>query len=113
MELFQSLYGIKAIKPLVKELKGLQDNLGEFNDLHIQAETLEEFTMELDKQNALSPEMRQAMILLIQHIEELQAAERAHFASQFEKFSSKEVRHKFRRLFKPVKVNNELDTCAS
>ena len=113
MEFFQSLYGVKAIKPLVKELKALQDNLGEFNDLHIQAETLKEFMMELDTQSALSPETRQAMILLIQHIEELQAKQRAHFASQFEKFSSKEVKHKFRWLFEPVKVNNELDTCTS
>ncbi len=113
MEFFQGLYGIKTIKPLVKELKGLQDNLGEFNDLYIQAETLKEFTIELDKQSALSSETRQAMILLIQHIEELQAEQRAYFASQFEKFSSKEVKRKFRRLFKPAKVNNKLDKCAS
>jgi len=113
MELFQSLYGIKAIKPLVKELKGLQDNLGEYNDLHVQAETLKEFAMEMEKQSALSPETQQAMSLLIRHIEELQAEERAHFANRFESFSSKEVKHKFRRLFKPVKVNNELDACAS
>jgi CHAD domain-containing protein len=109
MEFFQSLYGIKAIKPLVKELKGLQDNLGEFNDLHIQAETLKEFTMELDKQSALSPETRQAMSLLIQHIEELQAEERNSFVVQFEKSGNVAVKRKFKQLFKPVKLRTNAD----
>ncbi|WP_455366991.1 CHAD domain-containing protein, partial [Kaarinaea lacus] len=113
MEFFQSLYDARVIKPLVKALKLLQDNLGEFNDLHVQAEKLKEFSAELEKQHLLTSHTRQAMNLLIEHLEELQIQERTNFAVQFGKFSDETVKLEFQRLFKPVKVSKEANQCAS
>ncbi|MGD8909871.1 MAG: CHAD domain-containing protein, partial [Chromatiales bacterium] len=42
MEFFQSLYPKPEIRRLIKEMKILLDNLGEFQDLQVQAESLEE-----------------------------------------------------------------------
>ena len=43
LELFAELFPKKELKRLVKELKGLQDNLGRFNDFSVQQELLQQF----------------------------------------------------------------------
>jgi CHAD domain-containing protein len=43
LELFAELFPPKELKPLVKKLKQLQDNLGRFNDFSVQQEFLQQF----------------------------------------------------------------------
>lgn len=100
IEFFQSLYDPKAIKQLISAMKKLQDNLGEYNDLHVQADKLKEFSVELKKQKLLSTETRNAMAMLVEHLEELQTQERVDFAERFKKFSDKAVKRQFKLLFK-------------
>ncbi|MFC1869357.1 CHAD domain-containing protein [Thermodesulfobacteriota bacterium] len=47
MEFFSSLFPGKKINTLIKQLKKLQDNLGDFNDLRVQEEYLLNITVEL------------------------------------------------------------------
>ena len=101
IEFFQSLYDPKEIKQLINAMKNLQDNLGEYNDLHVQAEKLTEFSVELQKQKSLSKETRNAMDMLVEHLKELQVKERTNFSERFEKFSNKMVKRQFKHLFKP------------
>ena len=102
IEFFQSLYNPKLIKQLVGAMKNLQDNLGEHNDLHVQVDKLKGFSAELQKQRTLSKETRQALSILVEHLEELQLQHRADFAASFEKLSGKAVKRQFKHLFKPV-----------
>ncbi|MCG6971156.1 MAG: CHAD domain-containing protein, partial [Gammaproteobacteria bacterium] len=44
MEFFHSLYAEEKITKLIKALKQLQSNLGDYNDLHVQIESLERFS---------------------------------------------------------------------
>ena len=48
LEFFRSLYPAERIDPHIKELKGLQDELGELNDREIQRASLAVFTRELE-----------------------------------------------------------------
>lgn len=100
IEFFQSLYKPKLIKQLVSDMKKLQDNLGVFNDLHVQADKLKELSAELEKQKSFSSETGDAMAILVEHFEKLQLKERAKFAKRFEKFSDKAVKQEFKQLFK-------------
>jgi len=46
MEFFAPLFPAREIKTLIKQSKGLQENLGEFNDLSVQEETLGRYLQE-------------------------------------------------------------------
>ena len=46
MEMFRELYPAKKIKALIKELKKLQDDLGELQDLEVHTEILQSFLMQ-------------------------------------------------------------------
>ena len=81
-------------------MKKLQDNLGEYNDLHVQVEKLKDFSTELKNQKTHSEDTVTAMNMLVNHLEELQDSQRTDFARRFEKFSDKTVQKKFKDLFK-------------
>ncbi|MGD8639233.1 MAG: CHAD domain-containing protein [Gammaproteobacteria bacterium] len=100
IEFFKTLYEPKAVKRLINAMKSLQDNLGNLNDYHVQAETLHAFSEELMAQQSASDETRQAMDYLVSHLEGLQTKERAGFAELFSIFSDAKITAEFRRLFK-------------
>jgi CHAD domain-containing protein len=102
IEFFQSLYDSKAVKRLVNAMKAIQDNLGNLNDFHVQAEALKSFGEEMGSQRPITAQTRQAMDYLVQHLEDLQHRERSDFAEQFKTFSNKTVSAEFQRLFKGV-----------
>ncbi|HSQ57152.1 MAG TPA: CHAD domain-containing protein, partial [Gemmata sp.] len=52
MEFFRSLYPTDKIGPLVKILKGLQDHLGAYQDVHVQIGQLRQFSAELRQADA-------------------------------------------------------------
>jgi CHAD domain-containing protein len=98
MEFFQSLYPKPAIRELIKRLKVILDNLGEFQDLEVQAHSLEAFGNQMLKEGAPASALM-AMGVLVGRLFEGQTRAREEFATLFAAFSSKENQKAFRQLF--------------
>jgi CHAD domain-containing protein len=96
LEFFRSLYEPAAVKELVRSLKGLQDNLGDFNDYHVQQEALGSFARQMAEAKRADVETLMAMGKLAGWMEEGQARERRRFDKLFACFAGMEGR--FRRL---------------
>lgn len=97
--LFQSLYPPGKVKPLLKALKGLQDNLGDFNDLHVQQAALRRFADEMLETGAGPPETLMAMGRLMGQMETQQELERGAFAQRFQQFADSRNLKRFEKLF--------------
>ena len=87
LEFFSSLYPPEVTKPFIKTLKGLQDQLGRFQDHEVQANALRELAPEVKQ-----PETLMAMGALVQRFIEDELAARTEFAERFEAFASAEQR---------------------
>jgi CHAD domain-containing protein len=97
LEFFASLYTPDKIGQLIKQLKKLQDNLGEFNDLSVQRADLKSF---LDKTAAQKSTVTSAAIgALIAKLENRQREVRREFADVFHVFASSDNVKRFRKLF--------------
>ena len=94
MEFFQSLYPATKINELIKALKGLQDNLGDFNDYHVHAGILKSFI-----KTGADGDAAKACKKLINALKQKQYATRNSFAERFAAFSSQQNQDKFRELF--------------
>jgi CHAD domain-containing protein len=99
LSLFQSLFPPEALKPLIKELKSLQDNLGDFNDLRLQSLALHTFAEEMMALGVGPPATLMAMGQLMGQLEEKQVAERGAFRKRFRTFARRENRKRFEELF--------------
>ena len=99
IEFFSSLYQETEIKELVRHLKRLQDNLGEFNDLSVQRESLKAFIDRLDPKDAKQRESIVSSGGLISVLYEQQKEIRSEFAERFKEFKGKETKAVFRKLF--------------
>jgi CHAD domain-containing protein len=87
LEFFSSLFDETQIERLVKELKNLQDNLGEFNDLTVQQNFLSEYLTEHSQKMKNSPEIAAAIGGLIVHLNQRQLEVKKSFQTIFEKFN--------------------------
>ena len=94
MEFFQSLYPVKNIRELIQAMKGLQDNLGVFNDLHVHAGILKKFNKQSHDSRA-----SKACKQLITALKHKQAKTRHRFSERYAAFSSIENQNEFRELF--------------
>ena len=103
MEFFQSLYRPKAIRALIKELKQLQENLGDYQDLDVQIASLEHYAEDMDRRGVDDAATAQSMEALLASLHAQMDDVRAHFHERFERFSRKETRRQFRELFRPGK----------
>ncbi|UCB56150.1 MAG: CHAD domain-containing protein [Thiotrichales bacterium] len=94
MEFFQSLYPARDIRELIRAMKGLQDNLGVFNDLHVHAGILKKFIKQ-------SPDSRakKACKQIVNELKRRQVKTRGKFAERYAAFSSGETQKEFRELF--------------
>ncbi len=99
MEFFQSLYPMPEIRGLIKQLKVLLDNLGDFQDLQVQAEALETFGEQMLKEAAPASALM-AMGILVGNLLERQEQARREFADLFARFNAKENVQAFKNLFK-------------
>ena len=104
MEFFQHLYPAKKIRALIKELKGLQENLGDFQDLEVQIHSLQHYSDQMKQEGDMTPRTELAMDILLKGLETRMQEVRDIFASRFEQFSSKSNEHRFRHLFNPSQV---------
>lgn len=100
MEFFAPLYPAAAVKPILKPLKRLQDNLGLFNDYSVQQTFLQDF---LDRHEPLGHKrdlaLAQSIGALIAVLHERQKEERARIMTSFLKFDGAEIRSRFGALF--------------
>ncbi|MDA0172627.1 CHAD domain-containing protein [Solirubrobacter taibaiensis] len=88
LEFFASLYPADVVKPFVKTLKGLQDQLGRFQDREVQANALRELAPAVSGH----PFTLMAMGVLVERFMQEEIAARAEFADRFAVFASKEQR---------------------
>ena len=94
MEFFQSLYPADRIQDLIQAMKGLQDNLGEYNDLHVHTGILKKFIKKHSDARA-----GKACKLIIKRLARKQIETRSGFATRFAAFASTQTRNEFRDLF--------------
>jgi CHAD domain-containing protein len=94
MEFFQSLYPVRRIRELIEALKGLQDNLGSYNDIDVHIGILKCFIEQCSDSNA-----SKACEKLIRHLEQKQLKTRSKFAANYAIFSSTENQDEFMELF--------------
>ena len=107
LEFFRALYAESEIGPPIAALKLLQDNLGDFNDLEIQQQTLRDFGRTMQAEGIGSVEAVMAMGRLVANLEKKQKSERVRFHRRFDAFSRRKNRRRFRRLFKDQEAESE------
>ncbi len=101
MEFFRSLYDAKRLTRLIKALKQLQDNLGDFNDYEVQQGSLREFADDMVARQAAPAATLMAMGRLVEHLEKGQARERHRFGQRFAAFARDKNQRLARGLFAP------------
>ncbi|MGB3363610.1 MAG: CHAD domain-containing protein [Thermodesulfobacteriota bacterium] len=100
LEFFASLFPEDEMKVVIKHLKKLQDNLGDFNDLYVQQQSLKKFLSQTDigydhsKQKTLA-----AAGGLVSVLYQRQNDVRKKFKENFDGFSDKETTSLFNSLF--------------
>lgn len=99
MEFFESLFPEKEIKEAIRHLKGLQDNLGDYNDLHVQQESLKSYISKLGPGNESEKEIIASAGGLISQLYRQHEETRSEFKKRFEDFSGNETRALFEKLF--------------
>lgn len=100
MEFFRSLFSPKDVERLVAELKKLQDNLGDFNDLEVQSAYLEDVSKVLEAEESGAPRTYIALGRLIEGLHWRSLGEKERFISCFQRFDRSRNRKLFRRLFR-------------
>ena len=100
IEFFGSLYPADKISLLVKQLKGLQDVLGDFNDLSVQQRMLETALQQVHPTQGAGVEVAAALGGLLQSLFAEQRELRDHFTEAFARFSAPENAALYRELFR-------------
>jgi len=108
MEFFQSLYPEQQIKHLIKNLKDLQEVLGDFQDYAVQENNLKLFSEEMMALN-IPANTFLAMGVLIQDLDAHRCRARKDFSSRFDDFKQQENRSAFKQLFASTKAHDHQD----
>lgn len=104
LELFIELYPEKPVKTLIKHLKGLQDNLGRFNDFCVQ----QDFLLSLDQGKRLTPAAQTSLNALVTVLFNNQRQERNRVVKNINRFSDNAVVKEFHCLFdQPAREDTE------
>jgi len=99
LEFFFSLFDQKKMNLLIGQLKKLQDNLGDFNDLCVQEEYLLNITAELPMAGEQSKKTLAAIGALIGTLDREKQIVKDAFARTFTTYASPENKALFRELF--------------
>jgi CHAD domain-containing protein len=102
IEFFQALFPRDEIRKLTKELKALQNNLGDFQDLEVQTHTLRQFSVQMRDENAMTPRTELAMQALLEAFQSHMQKVRGEFEARFDHFSRKSNTRRYQHLYKPV-----------
>jgi CHAD domain-containing protein len=99
MEFFSSLFPRKKISVLIEQLKKLQDNLGDFNDLCVQ----QEYLLNITKKLPTTPQQKKNTLVaigsLIGTLDRERQTVKDAFANTFTDFASPKNQELFRELF--------------
>jgi CHAD domain-containing protein len=99
LEFFASLFPAEKITTLIKQLKKLQDNLGNFNDLCVQEEYLLNIAKELPLADQQSSKTLLAIGSLVNTLNQERQMVKASFAETFTDFASPTNKALFKELF--------------
>jgi len=97
LEFFSDLFPGTTVPQLIRELKQVQDILGDFNDTVVQLALIREFA----KQNTASAETLVTVDRLTELITERQRKLRSEFGERFGLFASNESRKLYKQTFQP------------
>lgn len=98
-EFFKSLYPQEDLSFILKLMKTLQQNLGDFQDYEVQVHVLKDMTATLEKEGKATGEAYLAIGMLMAHLTELQMRARQDFAQSFARFDSGDMHKAVRKLF--------------
>jgi len=98
LEFFAALFASKTVSRCIKELKRLQDILGEFNDTKVQLDLINEFSRTTSSASASNDVMNQ----LTNAISERQSALRIEFIDRFTSFAGQDNRRLYEKTFRTV-----------
>ncbi len=101
MEFFATLFPRKKINALIAQLKKLQDNLGDFNDLCVQQDYLLDMSAELPADEQQIKRALVAIGSLIQTLSHKKQAVKEAFATTFTNFAAPANQKLFKELFSP------------
>ena len=99
LEFFNSLFPQTEMKILIKRLKKLQDNLGDYHDLAVHQEMLEEFKESLIIKGSEEKETILTLEVLITKLNEKQKLLKQDFIETFHIYSAPEIQKIFHDLF--------------
>ena len=97
LEFFQNLYPKAQIKKLIKQLKALQDVLGDFQDFDVQIDFIDQCCN--DNKNELPPATLKALDELIRQLAAQKAQARKHYQPAFDEFTLAKNHTLFKALF--------------
>ncbi len=103
LELFGDLFDRQALKPLVRQLKGLQDSLGRFNDCAVQSR----FLADLSQQERLTGEELASLAGLTAALYNRQLQERRQTMLKLADFADDSVARQVRRLVADLESNQQ------
>lgn len=98
-EFFQDIYPRNKIRQLISNLKMLQDNLGEFQDLEVQQISLRNFIQSMEQETGITDETRHAMNMLVARLEDRDKQVRKEFSARFKKFTSPTNQKLYKQIF--------------
>jgi CHAD domain-containing protein len=99
IEFFESIYPTKEIRDLIKSLKLLQENLGDFQDLAVQACAMQDFARRMTEESKVPPAALMAMGILVEGLLARQQRAKEEFATRFRRFNSNKNQRLFAALF--------------
>ncbi len=100
LEFFSSLFPKDEMRFLIKQLKKLQDNLGDFNDICVQQETLQEYLEHQVSGNRDAIDVAAAIGGLITNLNHRQQEVRFIFTQTFNNFDCSKNNRQFKEIFK-------------
>ncbi len=102
LEFFRALYPPDEINRPIKQLKKLQDYLGDFQDVHARIDMLRRVSPEMRLDRQVPTEALLALGVLLATLDHQQSTLRKAFPEHFEPFAKAGNRIRFRGLFKPA-----------
>lgn len=101
LEVFRPLHAEEPHRRLLKELKALQDTLGDFQDGEVQREAVREFAAAMMNEGAAPPDTVLAMGELAAQLDAHQLRARSALVGRLQPFLAKENRDRVKALIRP------------
>lgn len=100
LEFCHCLYKERDISRIIRELKLLQDNLGEFHDYGVEINTLKNFLHKIENDKSDYQNTILAITHLVEYLDKKKHDARKAYKKTFKQFSSEKNKGIFKRLFK-------------